>query len=54
VPDAVRETVEVTQFEEPVSNSGGTAAQVNLVHVLVEGYNVTNSTLTSSMTNPVS
>tara|TARA_R110002124_G_scaffold47298_2_gene140983 strand:- start:2804 stop:3508 length:705 start_codon:yes stop_codon:yes gene_type:complete len=54
VPDAVRETVEVTQFEEAVGNSGGAAAQINLVHVLVEGYNVTNSTLTSSMTNPVS
>lgn len=52
VPDAVREVVEVTQFEEDVSNES-TDAAINLVHILVEGYNVSDSSLTGSMINPI-
>lgn len=54
VPDAVAETTEITKFEADVGvNSSSPAGYVNLVHILVEGYNVSNSALTGSMINPL-
>ena len=52
VADAVKESVEITNFAADV-DSGDTTSTKNLVHILIEGYGVANSTLTGSMTNPV-
>ena len=52
VADAVKESVELTNFAADV-DSGDTTSTKNLVHILIEGYGVANSTLTGSMTNPV-
>lgn len=52
VADAVNESVELTNFAADV-DSGDTTSTKNLVHILIEGYGVANSTLTGSMTNPV-
>jgi len=52
VADAVNEVTELTNFEEDTS-SGSTDAAKNLIHILIEDYEVAEGKLTRSMTNPV-
>jgi hypothetical protein len=52
VADAVAESTELTNFEEDVSTSSDATGK-NLIHILIEGYEVAEGKLTRSMTNPV-
>lgn len=52
VADAVAESTELTNFEED-TDSGAVDTAKNLIHILIEDYEVAEGKLTRSMTNPV-